>query len=193
VKNVSENPSAKYGLHPELEARLAKVREEEHHKKTFRERVARERRFLIPVLVFVVAMFPNFGRAMVVGKSMEPQYHSGDALVILKTFRIFSPLKPGDVVVVQKKTGDAKGEDIVKRVVFVQNAAGNAPFPQTFLTSRGPQQSAEFFPWYLMGEEKVPPRGIIVIGDNTDVSQDSRDPVVGVIQDDEIIGKVINR
>ena len=142
--------------------------------------------------IFVVAMFPNFGRAKVVGHSMEPQYQEGDPLVILKTFRIFSPLKSGDIIVIRKKSGELAKEELVKRVVFVQSKEGNAPFPKSFITSRGPQQSDEFFPWFGESTEEVPPGGVIVVGDNFDVSQDSRDPEVGVIKDDEIVGKVLN-
>jgi signal peptidase I len=178
---------------PELASRLAAVREDEERKRKHRERVARERRFLIPIFVVVVALFPNFGRAKVVGQSMEPRYHEGDPLVLLKTFRIFSPLKPGDVIVIKKKTGPIANEEFVKRVVFIQSKEGNTPFPKTFGTSRGEQQSVDFFPWYEDETKDVPPGGIIVIGDNTDVSQDSRDEAVGVIKDDEILGKVLNR
>jgi signal peptidase I len=193
MNNVSSEPLPARKMDPELAARLTAFHEEEERKRALRAQVAKERRFLIPVFIFVVAMFPNFGRAKVVGESMVPQYRSGDALVILKTYRIFSPLKPGDIVVVRKQTGELAGEEIVKRVVFIQNEAGNAPFPQTFMTKRGVQNSAEYFPWLVQGEETVPPRGIIVVGDNADVSQDSRDPAVGVIRDAEIVGKVLNR
>jgi signal peptidase I len=192
MNNVSGESAPSLNLDPELASRLAALRDEEDRKRAHRAQVAKERRFLIPIFVFVVAMFPNFGRAQVVGESMVPQYRPGDPLVILKTFRIFSPLKSGDIVVIKKKTGDLAGEEIVKRVVFIQNEAGNAPFPGTFETKRGVQDSGEHFPWYVQGIETVPPGGIIVVGDNMDVSQDSRDPEVGVIQDAEVVGKVLN-
>lgn len=193
MNNTSSESLSPRATDPELASRLAALREQEDRKKAHRAQVAKERRFLIPIFIFVVAMFPNFGRAQVVGESMVPQYRPGDALVILKTFRIFAPLKPGDIVVIKKRTGELAGEEIVKRVVFVQNDAGNAPFPASFWTKRGIQDSAEHFPWFLQGIETVPPKGIVVVGDNMDVSQDSRDPEVGVIQDTEVVGKVLNR
>jgi signal peptidase I len=178
---------------PELQRRLTLVRDEEDKKRRLREQIMRERRFLIPVLVFVLLMFPNFGRAQVVGKSMEPQYEEGDALVVLKTFRIFAPLKIGDVVVIRKKTGKYKGEDLVKRVAFIQNEAGNAPLPKSVPLSRGEVLFHHLFPTVVQGFERVPARQVLVVGDNLDVSVDSRDSDIGPVADNEIEAKVLNR
>jgi signal peptidase I len=124
---------------------------------------------------------------------MEPQYEEGDALVVLKTFRIFAPLKIGDVVVIRKKTGKYEGEDLVKRVAFIQNEAGNAPLPKSVTLSRGVIQFHHLFPTVVQGFEKVPARQVLVVGDNLDVSVDSRDPDIGPLQDNEIEAKVLNR
>ncbi|GAB4461113.1 MAG: hypothetical protein OHK0029_25930 [Armatimonadaceae bacterium] len=180
-------------IDPELEKRLALVREDEDRKKRFREQVNRERRFLIPILIFVLLLLPNFGRAKVLGKSMEPQYYEGDALVILKTYRTFSPLKEGDIVVVKKKQGEYLGEDLVKRVAFIQNSAGNAPLPQFVQTARGKVSFRELFPRLALGFDRVPANQIVVVGDNFWVSADSRDPEIGYITDDEVVGKVLNQ
>lgn len=158
-----------------------------------RGQIRRERRVLFPMLAASLFLLPNFGRAKVVGRSMEPALHSGDSLVLLKTFRLFAPLKPGDMIVVQKKEGQLEGEDIVKRVVFIQNEAGDAPFPTTVKTSRGDIPFSQLFPREALGYVKVPPGHIYVVGDNLRVSVDSRDPDVGAIDPTEVVGKVINR
>jgi signal peptidase I len=68
--------------------------------------------------------------AKVQGQSMSPRYTTGDSLVVLKTFRLFTPVKVGDIVIIKLKHGRYKGEEIVKRVVFVQNEKGDAPWPK---------------------------------------------------------------
>lgn len=193
VKNSEIGSTDFSALDPELQRRLNKMRDEDDKKRKLREQILRERRFLIPVLVFVLLMLPNFGRAQVLGKSMVPQYEEGDALVILKTFRIFAPLKIGDVIVVRKKTGKYEGEDLVKRVAFIQNAAGNAPLPKEVTLSRGPVPFHYLFPTVVQGFEKVPANHVLVVGDNLDVSVDSRDPDMGPVADYEIAGKVLNQ
>jgi signal peptidase I len=180
-------------LDPELDARLKRVREDEEKKRRFREQVKRERRFLIPILVFVLLLFPNFGRAKVLGSSMEPLFKEGDALVVLKTFRYFAPIKEGDIVVVRKQEGEYAGEDIVKRVAFIQNATGDAPFPRYVETSRGKIEFRRLFPWVALGGMKVPPKHILVIGDNLRVSVDSRDPEIGAVAESEVVSKILMR
>ena len=182
-----------YAADAERQSRMDAVREQERRKAALRERVKKERRVLLPLLAFVVLLVPNFGRVQVVGSSMEPQFHSGDSLIILKTFRTFSPLKPGDIVVVAKKEGETAGEELIKRVVFIQNAAGNAKWPETVETSRGRLPMRAFFPREMMGLAKIPANYICVMGDNFEVSSDSRDPEIGPIAPSEIVGKVLLR
>jgi signal peptidase I len=155
--------------------------------------IQKERRILFPMLAASLFLLPNFGRAKVVGRSMEPTLHSGQSLVILKTHRLFSPLRVGDMVVITKKEGDLQGEDIVKRIVFIQNAEGNAPWPKTINTAHGPIVASRLFPREVLGYEKVPPHKIYVLGDNLPVSTDSRDPDVGAVDPSEVIGKVVFR
>ena len=191
---ISDTMDGKSGvtLDPELQRRLEIARASEDKKQRLREQVKRERRFLIPLLAFVALLFPNLGRAKVLGHSMEPQFVEGDSLVILKTFRLFAPLKPGDMVVLHKQGGRYSGEELVKRVAFIQNADGNAAFPETVATSQGAVPFKTLFPYYTAGIKHVPANGYLVVGDNLMVSADSRDPDIGVIYDTEIQGKVLN-
>jgi signal peptidase I len=179
-------------LDPELSASLAQREAERRRKENLRVRVLKERRVLFPLLGMALLMLPNFGRAKVMGNSMYPQYNNGDTLVLLKTYRLFSPIKVGDIVVLQKKEGGLEGEDLVKRVVFIQNEEGNAPWPKTITNKRGTFETVRLFPREVMGFVKVPPRHIYVMGDNVWNSTDSRDPEVGAVAENEIIGKVLN-
>ncbi len=159
------------------------------HRFHLRRRIWRERSVLIPLLGAALLARLCLGVVKVDGRSMEPTYHTGDTLYVLKSYRYLSPLKPGDIVVAHLEHGRISGESIVKRVVFVQNATGNAPWPQGI---PGPNHNAAFnevFSLYVNGALTAPPNSIIVLGDNYDNSMDSRD--FGPLSTDEIVGKVI--
>ncbi len=177
-------------LSPELEDRLDEVRLQEKKKQSLRQQVMRERRVLLPALGIALLALPNFRMAEVTGHSMEPQYDTGDRLVVLKSYRLFTPLKVGDIVVIKRKYGKDAGEQLVKRVVFIQNDDGTAKWPATVRTMRGDIPMEPFFPDEVEGSRVVPPNGIMVMGDNIMNSSDSRE--FGALRDEEIMGKVLN-
>ena len=82
----------------------------------------------------------------------------------------------------------------MKRVIFVQNDKGNAPWPHFVHNSRsaiyGPIPTDYWFPEYVAGTAVVPAGSVMVMGDNTINSMDSRD--FGPVSDSEIEGKVLN-
>ncbi len=188
---VTGNPGVQ--MHPTLEARLAELRDDEARKARLREQIVRERRFLIPVFLFVLFLFPNFGTVSVVGSSMSPTFQTGDRLALLKTFRLFSPLKPGDVIVVKKRQGGLQGEDLIKRVVCVTDAQGNETWAKSVETAEGTLDPKTLFPEYVMKLARIPNDSVLVLGDNVLYSTDSRDPEVGPVAQSEIEGKVLLR
>jgi signal peptidase I len=151
-----------------------------------------ERMVLIPLLVLVVFGLFTFKMGQVQGRSMAPLYETGDRLLLLKSYRVFSPLKEGDIVVVKLKHGKYAGEEWVKRVVFIQNAEGTAKWNPTIKSSLSPNVPLNYwFHQYFDGERTVPANHIMVMGDNAMNSTDSRDEEIGAIAPDEIEGKVI--
>lgn len=180
---------APVALDPELVARLALRAAERERDEKWRTRVWRERRALLVLLAFVLLCLPNFRMARVVGRSMEPQFDDGDALVVLKSYRLLSPLKVGDMVVFRHKFGSEGTQELVKRVVFIQNAKGNAPFPTFIRNARGEIPFAPWFPREASGATPIPPGALYVMGDNVLNSVDSRD--FGPVWPYEIVGKVL--
>lgn len=178
-------------LDPELQERLAALEAERERRRVFQERVWRERRVLFPLLAIALMGFLNFGRARVVGRSMEPQYHDGDSLIMLKSFKYFSPLKPGDIVIIRMRSGRMEGQDIVKRVVYIQNQQGDAPWPKTVSTAIGNVPLRLFFGREMAGFVTVPRDTVMVLGDNVRNSTDSRD--FGPVPVKDILGKVVGR
>ncbi len=178
-------------LDPVIESRLDDMRAAEERRARLAARIRQERRVLLPVLGICLLALPNFRMAKVQGQSMSPRYKTGDSLVLLKTFRTFSPVKVGDIVIIHLKHGKNEGEEIVKRVIFVQNEQGNAPWPEYVHNSTGrPVPTDYWFSDYTSGRAVVPVGAVMVMGDNVMNSLDSRD--FGPVFDYEIEGKVLN-
>ena len=156
-----------------------------------RRRIFWERVVLLPLLAVVALTFAMVGRVQVTGISMQPQFQNGDKLTFLKAYRWLSPLKPGDIVVINKKYGPYAGIHLIKRIFFIQNAEANAEWPKTVLTSTGPADPLDMFPDYMQKVKFVPRNQILVVGDNFENSEDSRDASIGPIAPDEIMGKVL--
>ncbi len=189
---VAANAVAPHGPAPETFARLQAYRAQEEKRAETRRWQRAERIILLPILLVVFVALLNFKMGEVRGRSMSPLYETGDKLLLLKSYKTFSPVKVGDIVVVKLKHGKYAGEQWVKRVVFVQNGAGNAQWQRDIRTSQNNHVSLPFwFPQYFQHEKQVPRDNVVVMGDNLMNSTDSRDEEIGTIAPDEIQGKVI--
>lgn len=145
--------------------------------------------FLAFFLLLALAAYATVQRVIVHGRSMEPTLHDGDGLTAWKLIPR-DKLRAGDVVVFR----DNDGAELIKRIVFVQNAAGTAAPPELIQIPGGVR------PWRMLfldynravatGRLPRPPRTntLYVMGDNTDNSEDSR--VFGPIRPDQVVGQV---
>ena len=145
--------------------------------------------FLAVFFAAALGVYLCVQRVIVHGRSMEPTLHDGDALVAWKRIAR-SNLRAGDVIVFR----DADGSELIKRIVFVQNASGTAKPPELVAIPGGVRPWKRLFRDYdtavASGRMKKPAHEntIYVMGDNTDNSEDSR--VFGPIRPDQIIGQV---
>ncbi len=183
-------------LDPELQARLVALETERIRRERWRTRLWRERRALLLLFGLVLILYANFRMARVVGRSMEPQFVEGQSLLVLTSYRRLSPLRPGDIIVFHNPQDPT--QELVKRVVFIQNARGTREWPPTVRTSRGVIPVGQLFTIDMMRSaanapaNPFPPRGVIyVLGDNVDNSTDSRD--FGPVQDEAVLGKVLGQ
>lgn len=100
------------------------------------------------------------------GSSMEPTYHPGDLLICVRSF---TPPESGTVVLIEH---DSKL--IIKRVAY---SAGDTVPEGTQI--------------YWEGGPVIPDGHVYVLGDNPDVSLDSRSEDLGLIPHDEIWGTIL--
>ena len=120
------------------------------------------------------------------GSSMEPTFHNGDRVILLKIAPTLIPISVGDIVIFAHPTQPDR--DLVKRVVakggdhvFLKDGRITVNGRQSpLLTPRGHRDA----PIDIL----VPDGAFYVMGDNRANSQDSRD--FGVVTHDLVKGKV---
>lgn len=160
--------------------------------KTLRQR---EWVVLAVFLIFALAVFINFKRVEVKGRSMEPTYYNSDMVIVWKTAPR-GQLKPGNVIVFRSSDGD----ELIKRIAYIQPNGQAVHFPDWLTLADGRRIGvAGLFnpvnsPYFLGLESGRTPaptadRTIYVLGDNLPLSNDSRD--FGPISPSQILGKVI--
>ena len=146
---------------------------------------------LLAVILFV---FLLLGRIVVVsGPSMMNTLIDGDYLLVVgKPF--YNTPRVGDVVVVSKDTFKS-GEPIIKRVIATEGQTLDIDFETGTVTVDGVVIDEPYIKDLTTrkGDAEIPavvPKDtVFVMGDNRNHSTDSRFTAVGLIDEDNIIGK----
>lgn len=121
------------------------------------------------------------------GASMQPTLHTGDKMIIVRS----NTYEHGDIVVFNSH----KDGTYVKRVIGVPGDRIEVKNGSVY------RNGVELYEEYLIaqytkdgdtsGEVEVPDGKYFVLGDNREVSEDSRYKAVGLIDKSDIIGKYI--
>lgn len=134
---------------------------------------------LLFVLVFAIFFYFNFTTVVVSGNSMEPTFHNGQRLLASRAYWLVGQIQRRDIVVVRTQ-GQGPGQTgyIIKRVLGLPgDAVDGANVPDSWRVSDGP---------FIVPEGRV-----YVIGDNREVSEDSRR--FGPVPLDDVLGKIVIR
>lgn len=126
---------------------------------------------LLLVLAFAIYFHFTFTTVVVSGDSMFPTLKDGQRVLTSRAYWIFGPLKEKDVVVIKD---DGPAGYLIKRIYRM---AG-----RSVEWSLAPLGSA-------LDDFQVPPGTVYVLGDNREVSEDSRR--FGPIPLEKVIGKVL--
>ena len=151
---------------------------------------------LICMLSGIVIVFLLLFRIIVVsGDSMYTTLWDGDYLLLLGNLFYQEP-DQGDIVVISKQSFD-NGKPIVKRVIATEGQTVDIDFDtatvyvdgealvEPYINSPTTLEEGTLFPL------TVAENCIFVLGDNRGVSRDSRDPVIGQVDEREVLGKAI--
>ena len=129
--------------------------------------------------------------------SMEPNFYEGDYIITFKqAYRLSEPAH-GDIVVFHSELKDDKGRDknLIKRIIAMGGDKVEIKGGYVYLNGEKLDEPYVYEPGTSgeMEEFTVPEGMLFCCGDNREVSVDSRDPDVGFISEDELLGKVILR
>lgn len=144
------------------------------------------------LVVVTIAFLFCFRVFNVEGPSMRPTLENGDKVVVSTIG--YKP-KQGDIVVLSGTDGLKK--PIVKRVIAVAGDVVDINFTTGIVTVNGKEES---YSDELTNQQAdlafpitVPEGTVFVLGDNRDVSLDSRSSRVGCVDERMIVGKVLFR
>lgn len=161
--------------------------------------------FVITIALYKLTFTFFLQRSEVSGRSMEPTYFESDQLI---STRIGYTPKDNDVVIIKSKK---LGKEIVKRVIATEGQTVNIDFINGIVSvdgkevdeqlySEGTKLEADHFVKTLTTNDMkafdsypvtVPENCIFVLGDNRNLSLDSKHSQLGFVSNDEVEGKVI--
>ncbi|MCC0628821.1 signal peptidase I [Clostridioides sp. ES-S-0108-01] len=147
------------------------------------------------VLAFVILQFIR--PSIVSGESMYPTLDDKDYLILNRiSYKVGKPEK-GDIVVFKTNLVDGetgKKKDLIKRVIATEGDSIKISNSKVYVNGKLLNE-----PYihnnYTSGDiDTVVPKGkLFTMGDNRENSNDSRFPDVGMVDEDEILGKVMVR
>lgn len=148
---------------------------------------------LVCAAVLCILVFTFFIKTMrVIGSSMYPTYVDGQRVIAVTPF---AGISHGDVVVTDEHNGT--GDPLIKRVIAV---SGDTLYVDEegaiYINGNAIKDYVDAGYYTSYGDTEYPiviPDGMLfLMGDNREVSYDSRYMKVGCIAEDNVIGKVIS-
>jgi signal peptidase I len=173
-----------------------KEADEPQQKRTWQQSITLDMKDLVYVLaVFMLVYMLCFRVVVVVGPSMKDTLQNGDRLLLISSVFYKDP-KPGDVIVASKDSYE-NGECIVKRVIATEGQSVYIDFQTGVVYVDGIALEEDYTLTSTTHFEgvtfpvTVEENHVFVLGDNRDNSLDSRSPVIGQIDEREILGKAV--
>ena len=150
---------------------------------------------ILPVLVVLVLNLFVCKLAIVSGSSMYPTLHHRDILLV---WMLNDKPENGDIVVVNTDEDSVMaGEKIVKRVIATEGQVVDIDFSTGTVFVDGQALDEPYIhssttrPEGMKFPLTVDDGCVFVMGDNRLKSMDSRDPLIGLIDEREILGKAL--
>ncbi|MCZ8520078.1 MULTISPECIES: signal peptidase I [Paenibacillus] len=138
-----------------------------------------------------------FAPFIVEGPSMQPNFETGERLIVNKFIYRFAKPDHGEVLVFHAPSD----KDYIKRVIALPGETvkvegdkvyvNNQLVDETYLKEALDKAAQEGRPYNIRNfpEQTVPEGSIFVMGDNRSNSSDSRDPSVGFVKYEKIVGR----
>lgn len=132
------------------------------------------------------------------GTSMEPAFESGDYLFVdRQAYNQYRLPERGDVILFRSDLPDEKGKKkiLIKRVIGLPGDTVSVNRGEVFLNNEILEEDyiKDGYTTGYVEPVKIPENGYFCMGDNRIRSRDSRDSAVGIVDAEDIVGKVIFR
>ncbi|MCH5169686.1 MAG: signal peptidase I [Oscillospiraceae bacterium] len=148
---------------------------------------------LMTAVLAVTVVFAFFFKTSVVnGDSMKDTLHNGDTVIISS---INKTVDYGDVVVISQPNVIKKV--LIKRVIATEGQTVTFDSEHKKVLVDGVELNEPYLPEKMnfspsmTGSVTVPEGMLFVMGDNRNDSTDSRDPIIGFIDERYVVGKVL--
>lgn len=145
---------------------------------------------LIEAMIIVIILFFIFWPVRVKGVSMEQTFHSRDRVAISKVWTYIKGLKSGDIIVC-KYMESGTDQTIIKRIIGI--AGDHIVIKGGIVKKNGQVLYEPYVQGYTEGDldSIVPQETVFVMGDNREISKDSR--LIGCIPIKQVEGRVLMR
>lgn len=156
---------------------------------------------LLALAIVFIVRWLVFDHYVVEGSSMEPNFSDGQRIIVNKALFLLREPERGEVIILHAP----EGKDYIKRVIATEGQTIRVDGDQVFVdgnlidepylaeaiaqaAKRNDTYNRDDFP---EGAEPatVPENHVFVMGDNRSFSRDSRDPSVGYIPLDDVVGR----
>ncbi len=152
-------------------------------------------RSLVAAVLIIVTVFTFLVRMMgVQGPSMIPTLQNGDRLLVLNA-TVVREYRRGDIVIARKQS--FSDDPIVKRVIAVGGQTVDIDFGAGVVYVDGVAQEEDYIndlTYTYEGTDfplTVPEGSVFLMGDNRNMSTDSREPRIGAVDTRYLIGKAV--
>lgn len=153
---------------------------------------------LIAIVIAIVIM-QFIKPTLVKERSMQPNFVENDYVFVSRqSYKLFGgDPERGDVIVLHSSLKDGDGNDklLIKRVIGLPGESITVSDGDVYIN--GEELSDDYTKDQMTNGEiidlKIPEDSYFCMGDNRELSMDSRDPRVGFIKKEQIVGKVVLR
>lgn len=149
-------------------------------------------KYIVLIIVVLIIAIYVVGLQQVVGPSMEPTFTSNDVLILDKITYRFKEVKRKDIISFYY----ADSKYLIKRVIGLPGDYVEYKNNVLYINGEAVEETylqgvtTDDFSLKDLGYDVIPDDMYLVLGDNRENSQDSRDSKVGLVKRTDIIGKV---
>lgn len=152
---------------------------------------------ILIAVVIAVIIIQFIKPTIVKERSMQPTLYENNYIILSKQSYRFSEPKYKDIIVFHSDLTTEEGKEklLIKRIIAVPGDTLEITEGKVILNDEELEEDYILDP-FTSGELEmmtIPEGQIFVMGDNRQNSRDSRDPFIGCIDIDQVIGKAIFR